>query len=151
MIKHFPIFDTEKVIKTFSERDGVQIVYVCTSDILRSDNPKDIFYRADGSPHPEFGNRYFGLSMDRAGSVWISDADKIEDLEFGLVENDAGELEYSQSHHDYKQFKNGNMIDGGREYIRTTDGCHIYRVVDGSMVTVVNAIEDNKNIVMSSN
>lgn len=133
-IKHYPIFDTKKVIEHYSHRDGVDIVYVCTTDLTVSDSPKDIFYRADGSVHPEFGNRYFGLSYDRTGgSVWICNADRVEDLQFGLVENDTSELEYSQSHHDYKMFKNGNMIDGGREYIRSS-GCNtVYRVKDGAM------------------
>ena len=133
-IKHYPVFDIEKVIDHYTKRDGVPIVYVCTTDLLTSDNPKDVFYRADGSHHPEFGNRYFGLSIDRmTGSVWICDADRVESLEFGVVENDNGELEYSQSHHDYKMFKNSNMIDGGRAYIRTS-GCQaVYRVKDGVM------------------
>jgi len=133
-IKHNPVFNIEKVIDHYTKRDGVPVVYVCTTDLLTSDNPKDVFYRADGSAHPEFGNRYFGLSIDRmTGSVWISDADRVEEFEFGVVENDTGELEYSQSHHDYKRFENGNMIDGGRMYIRTS-GCRaVYRVKDGVM------------------
>ena len=133
-VKHYPIFDTKKVIDHYRTRDGVDIVYVCTTDLITSDNPKDVFYRADGSHHPEFGNRYFGLSIDRVnGDTWICDADSVEKLEFGVVENDTGELEYSQTHHDYKQFKNGNMIDGGRAYIRTS-GCNaVYRVKDGVM------------------
>lgn len=134
-IKHRPIFDIEKVIDHYTKRDGVPVVYVCTTDLLTSDNPKDIFYRADGSSHPEFGNRYFGLSIDRVnGDTWICDADRVENFEFGVVENDNGELEYSQSHHDYKQFKNGNMIDGGRVYIRTSGCTAVYRVSNGQMI-----------------
>ena len=131
MVKHYPQFDIEKVIKHYTEKDGVEIKYVCTTDLKDSDRPWDIFYRA--TPHPEFGNRYFGLAS-RAGTVYINNADKVEQLTFGCVENDLGELEYSQSHHDYKMFKNGNMIDGGREYIRTTKGCNVYRVVNGEFV-----------------
>ena len=130
-IKHHPQFDTAKVEEIYTAKDGVPVKYVCTTDIYSSDQPYDVFYRA--TPHPEFGNRYFGLTS-RGGSVYISNADKVEELGFGLVENDAGELEYSQSHHDYKHFTNGNMIDGGREYIRTSKGCYMYRVVNGDMV-----------------
>ena len=64
----------------------------------------------------------------------ICNADNVEELEFGVVENDAGQLEYSQSHHDYKSFNNGNMIDGGRAYIRTSGCTAVYCVRDGEMV-----------------
>jgi hypothetical protein len=154
MIKHKPIFDVEKVIKHYTERDGVPVVYVCTSDVLTSDNPKDIFYRADGSSHPEFGNRYFGLAMDRSGSIWISNADRIESLEFGMVADSSGDLHYSQSHHDYKVLDNGKMIDGGRVYIRS-NGCSVVMKVKDGILTAIDEVDtasiDNKNIIMSSN
>lgn len=138
MIKHDPIFPTDKVVEYYSNKDGVSVQYVCTTDISQSDCPADVFYRE--TPHPEFGNRYFGLYTDREGRVMITNADKIEDLEFGMVENDAGELEYSKSHHDYKEFENGNMIDGGRQYIRASLGCDVYRVKDGEFVKDANDI-----------
>ena len=53
----------------------------------------------------------------------------------GLVENDEGNLEYSQYRHDYKSFKNGNMIDGGRDYIRSSGKVFVYVVRDGKMIT----------------
>ncbi len=130
MIKHYPQFDTKKVIEHYEQKDGVPILYICTSDIYTSDHPVDIFFRE--SPHPEFGNRYFGLYAYN-GDLMICNADNVEELEFGVVENDAGQLEYSQSHHDYKSFDNGNMIDGGRAYIRS-NGCNkVYVVRDGEM------------------
>ena len=131
-IKHYPVFPTEKVIEHYSNKDGVPVKYVCTTDINRSDMPVDIFYRE--TPHPEFGNRYFGLFYDPAERVMITNADLVEEFEFGMVENDVGDLEYSQSHHDYKQFENGNMIDGGRQYIRSSLGCDVYRIKDGEFV-----------------
>lgn len=131
-IKHYPVFDVQKVKEHFDNRDGVPVQYVCTTDIVRSDMPVDIFYRK--TPHPEFGNRYFGLFYDPAGRVMITNADLVEEFEFGMVENDVGDLEYSQSHHDYKLFENGNMIDGGRQYIRSSLGCDVYRIKDGEFV-----------------
>ena len=131
-IKHYPVFPTEKVIEHYSNKDGVPVKYVCTTDIKRSDMPVDIFYRE--TPHPEFGNRYFGLFYDPAERVMIINADLVEEFEFGMVENDVGDLEYSQSHHDYKLFENGNMIDGGRQYIRSSLGCDVYRIKDGKFV-----------------
>ena len=135
MIKHYPILDIEKAIKHYEEKYNVPITYICTTDLRVSDHPVDVFFRE--SPHPEFGNRYFGLYAYN-GDLMICNADNVEELEFGVVENDAGQLEYSQSHHDYKSFKNGNMIDGGRAYIRS-NGCNeVYVVRDGSM-QVINA------------
>jgi len=131
-IKHNPVFPTEKAVKHYTEQDGVPVQYVCTTDLVLSDCPADVFYRS--TPHPEFGNRYFGLYANREGRVMITNADRVEELEFGMVENDDGELEYSQSHHDYKHFQNGNMIDGGRQYIRSSLGCDVYRVKDGEFV-----------------
>jgi hypothetical protein len=91
----------------------------------------DIFYRE--TPHPQFGNRYFGLYHN--GNLMIANADRIESVEFGLVEDDEDGLQYSAHRHDYKMFENGNMIDGGRSYIRSS-GCTVYRYVvrDGEMV-----------------
>jgi hypothetical protein len=129
-IKHHPQFDTEQVCQTYSEKDGVPVTYVCTTDLNASDVPVDVYYR--GTPHPQFGNRYFGIYYDAyRDQVMICAADIVENFEFGLVENDNNELEYSQSHHDYKTFKNGNMIDGGRQYIRSNGNDKLYRVKDG--------------------
>jgi hypothetical protein len=132
-IHHDPIFNTEAIIEHYEEKDGVPVTYVCTSDLRASDVPCDIFYRE--TPHPEFGNRYFGLYWDHSrGHLLITNADVIEELEFGFVENDNGEYEYSQSHHDYKTFNNGNMIDGGRVYIKSSNGADLYKVKNGKFI-----------------
>ena len=132
-IKHYPqIVDVQKVVEYYSEEDGVEVKYVCTTDLIASDVPVDVFYR--DAPHPEFGNRYFGLYYDRVrDAMMICSADVVETFDFGMVENDNGELEYSQSHHDYKMFENGNMIDGGRVYIRGS-GDDVYRIKDGEFI-----------------
>ena len=64
----------------------------------------------------------------------ITNADRIEKQEVGCVEDDDDNLQYSAHRHDYKMFGNGNMIDGGRSYIRSS-GCPVYRYVvrDGEM------------------
>ena len=133
-IKHFPITNTDKVCYIYSAKDGEPINYVCTTDFKMSDRPVDIFYRE--TPHPKFGNRYFGIAVNyEDGSYSIFNADEIEKFSFGMVEDDDGDLQYSQSHHDYKSFDNGNMIDGGREYIRSShNNVCIYVVRDGKMV-----------------
>jgi hypothetical protein len=141
MIKHEPQFDTDKICKIYSEKDGVPIKYVCTSALGDEAQAMDIFYR--DTPHPKFGNKYFGIyrqvpphfDTNLSGKIMITNADRIEQAEFGLVEDDDGNLQYSAHRHDYKQFENGNMIDGGRSYIKSS-GCPVYMHVvrDGEMV-----------------
>ena len=127
-INHEPLFDTAKVEKIYSEKDGVDVRYVCTTDLKASDVPVDVFYRA--TPHPEFGNRYFGLYHDHfRGHTMITNADEVEELEFGMIEVD-GKYYYSQSHHDYKVVE-GKMIDGGRAYIRSSGGATVMRITNG--------------------
>jgi hypothetical protein len=119
-IQHRPLFDTDKVCKHYSEKDGVPIKYVCTSALGHEAQAMDIFYRE--TPHPEFGNRYFGMYFVSTGpkeeqrQVWITNADKIEDAEFGMVEV-AGGLHYSQHRHDF--YSVGDVaVDGGRSYFK---------------------------------
>jgi hypothetical protein len=134
MIKHEPLFDTNKVCELYSKKDGVPVTYVCTSALGHETQAMDIFYRK--TPHPEFGNRYFGLYHNYfSGGIVIANADKIEQAEFGLVEDDDGNLQYSAHRHDYKEFKNGNMIDGGRAYIKSSM-CEVkhYVVCNGEMM-----------------
>jgi hypothetical protein len=114
-IKHANIFNVDKVIKIYEEKDGVPIKYVCTTDLRQSDRPYDVFYRE--TPHPEFGNKYFGLTYSYENDILIASADVIEELEFAMIEDKDGNLWYSQCHHDMLVI-DGNMIDGGREYVR---------------------------------
>lgn len=135
-IKHRPHFNTDGVSKYYTERDGVEVKYVCTTDLTASDVPVDVYYRA--TPHPEFGNRYFGLYWDNyRDAAMICNADLVEGYRLDMVKNDDGDYEYSQSHHDYKKFKNGNMIDGGRLYTKTSHGIDAsYEVINGELVPV---------------
>jgi len=136
MIKHEPLFDTQKICEHYREKYGVPIPYVCTSALGDEAHAMDIFFRE--TPHPEFGNRYFGLYRNAmSGKLMITNADRIESLEFGLVEDDDGDLQYSAHRHDYKRFENGNMIDGGRAYIRcAANEVKHYVVRNGVMVEV---------------
>ena len=134
MIKHEPLFDTDKICEHYTEKDGVPFKYVCTSALGHEAQAMDIFYRE--IPHPEFGNRYMGLYYHpMSGNLMTTNADKIEKQEFGLVEDDDGNLQYSAHRHDYKRFENGNMIDGGRAYIRSSM-CEVkhYVVCNGEMM-----------------
>ena len=130
-IQHEPLFDTAKVEELYGRKDGCEVRYVCTSDLNASDVPCDIFYRAE--PHPDFGNRYFGLYWDSIrDSMMITNADIVESFEFGMIE-DQGKYYYSQSHHDYKVVE-GKMIDGGRAYIRSSGTAEVFKIQDGEFV-----------------
>ena len=83
-IKHEPLVDVKKAEKHYTDKDGVETVYVCTTDLRASDVPTDIFYR--DTPHPKFGNRYLGLFFDHfKGHMMICNADMVEELEFAVL------------------------------------------------------------------
>ena len=134
-IAHRTLFDTTQVIKHYSDKDGVPVKYVCTSALGNEAQAMDIYYRA--TPHPEFGNRYFGLCRGTyTGEVMITNADKIEDAEFGMKEHD-GEWHYSQHRHDF--YTVGDVsLDGGRAYFRCVGNISsptkFFTVKDGEFV-----------------
>lgn len=136
-IKHASLFDVEKIEKIYSEKDGVPVKYVCTTDLNASDTPFDIFYRE--TPHPQFGNRYFGIGNVR-GITMITNADRIESYDFGMIQDYNGDWWYSQSHHDCHMI-DGKMIDGGRAYIRGSD-FEVFKVKNGKFVSLVDDILD---------
>ena len=83
-IQHHPLFDTAKIEEHYTQKDGVEVKYVCTTDLTASDVPVDVFYRE--TPHPTFGNRYFGLYYDRIRDhMMITNADIVESFEFGMI------------------------------------------------------------------
>jgi hypothetical protein len=139
-IKHRPIFNTERVCKLYSEKDGVPVTYVCTTALGDGTQAVDVFYRE--TPHPEFGNRYFGLFYVDRYSTWeeisITNADRVEDLTFDMIEVD-GQWHYSQHRHDFYSV-GGTSIDGGRAYIRLVGDINVPRttlkVWDGEFVMV---------------
>ena len=142
-INHSPLFDTAKIEAHYSEKDGVPVKYVCTSATNEhAANAADIFYRAE--PHPEFGNRYFGLyySTDtrliQKRHMMITNADMIKTLEFGMIEGPEG-WEYSQHRHDYRTVGDC-AVDGGRSYFKRVGNlsvtCKFMKVVNGEFVDV---------------
>jgi hypothetical protein len=138
-INHSPILDTKRVCELYSQKDGVPVSYVCTSaPNLNATYAVDIFYRE--TPHPEHGNRYFGLYLNlhfaSDGTVMIANADPIEDLEFAMIEGPEG-WEYSQHRHDYRTVGDC-AIDGGRAYVKRVGDlsvpCKYMTVKDGEFV-----------------
>ena len=138
-IKHRPLFDTEAVTKFYSEKDGVPVTYVCTSAPNKEATyAADIFYRE--TPHPLYGNRYFGLymsEMDMDKKIMITNCDMIEDLTFNMIEGMNG-WEYSQHRWDYHQVGR-TAIDGGRSYLKLVGDIHakvkVMKVKNGVFVT----------------
>lgn len=112
-INHDNIFPIEDVIKHYEQKDGVEIKYICSTELEVDNQVCDVFYRE--TPHPEFGNRYFGLYSAR-GNVMIRSADNIEEYEFGMIDCN-GVWHYSQARHDFHS-TNCGAIDGGRRYTR---------------------------------
>lgn len=143
-IHHRPIFDTKRAEKLYSEKDGVTVTYVCTSALGSEAQAMDIFYRE--TPHPEFGNRYFGLYWNRLhfelpAQLMITNADKIEESEFGMKEHN-GEWHYSQHRHDF--YTVGDVsLDGGRAYFRCVGNVNSptkwFEIKDGEFVEKVDA------------
>ena len=134
-IQHAPLFNTKKAEQLYTEKDGVDVKYVCTSALGSQDFATDVFYRP--TPHPEFGNHYFGLYTNHfhqdKPTIMITNGDNIESLEFGMIES-KGKYYYSQHRHDYKVIDD-KMIDGGRAYIRS--GSHdvdVFKIQDGEFV-----------------
>jgi len=140
------MIDTGKVEKLYSEKDGVPVKYVCTSAVNNGTRALDIFYRE--TPHPDFGNRYFGLYYTTGSWViddpvrfddmqlMITNADSIEGLEFGMIEGADG-WEYSQHRHDYRVVGKC-AIDGGRAYVKRggdmSAPCKYMTVKDGKFL-----------------
>ena len=140
-INHRPIFDTKRVCELYSAKDGVPVTYVCTSALGDEAQAMDIFYRE--TPHPEFGNRYFGLyynmydtRVTQEPRLMITNADKIESVEFGMKEHN-GEWHYSQHRHDF--YTVGDVsLDGGRAYFRCVGNVRTltkwFEIKDGEFV-----------------
>jgi len=144
-IKHQPFFIIEEVEKHYSEKDGVEVKYVLTSALKNDTVPVDIYYRA--TPHPEFGNRYFGLYVNPFdGKVMICNADFIEELDVAMIKDKDGEWHYSQHRHHMEPFtyistegkEETGGIDGGRTYVRTLgmSNYSTFKVKDGGFTEV---------------
>lgn len=130
-IKHEPIFKTDVMAEHYSKKDGVAVKYVCTSALGGEARAMDIFYR--DTPHPQFGNRYFGVFVDINDRIMITNADRIDGAEFAMIQDGEGNLHYSAHRHDYKTV-NGKMVDGGRAYIRSSGDVVLYKICDGEIV-----------------
>ena len=132
-IRHYPLMNFRKYEKEYSELNECSVNYVCTTELGATDVPVDIYYQE--FPHPKFGNQYFGLYYHPIhNTVRIMNGDSVMEKNFGLVENDLGELEYSKTKSDEKVFSNGNMISGGRAYIKSNGDVKTFIIQNGRFI-----------------
>lgn len=124
---HNTTINVEEIAKTYSEKDKVPVHFVCVTD-FGNNSPTYVFYRE--TPHPEFGNRYFGIRFDLTGG-YIMNADSVENQVFSCIIVD-DTCYYSRYRHDYVSV-DGCFIDGGRNYTRSN--CETYPAIvkDGVM------------------
>jgi hypothetical protein len=103
-----------------------------------NDSPVDVFYQ----PKPDTSKghtHYFGMFIETdpytgqsTGSVYITEASSAFSESITGVLTDSGEVIVSRYRHNYVE-KQGKMIDGGRDYIRSNAAGPYVRVkVDGS-------------------
>ena len=81
-----------------------------------NESPVDVFYQ----PNPDTSKghtHYFGMFVQQ-GSVWITEASTAFSDPITGVLTESGEVIVSRYRHDYVE-KDGKMIDGGRDYVRS--------------------------------
>ena len=122
----------EANIKKAEELYGAKYMgYWCTKRLNGeswNDNPVDVFYQPN--PDTEKGHKhYFGLFV-QGGVLYITDATSAFSDPITGIETDDGEVIVSRYRHDYVE-KDKYMIDGGRDYLRTSGGPFVRIRVDG--------------------
>ena len=99
-----------------------------------SDQPVDVFYQ----PNPDVSkghSHYFGMFRTFEGQVMITNAESAFSEPITGLLTDDGEVIVSRYRHDYVE-KGPYMIDGGRNYLRTSGSNSDGKLV---RVTVVNS------------
>lgn len=132
-LSHTPNLEIRDIEVFYSKKDGVEVSYVCSSDLNGEGFSYDIFYRK--TPHPKYGNRYFGLFVKPGNGIFITNADRVEDFVFNMILDKKGVFHYSSHRHDLKVIGN-LMIDGGRSYTRTNSKTHSFSVKDGKFIPI---------------
>ena len=106
-----------------------------------NDSPVDVFYQ----PNPDTSKghtHYFGMfiktdpySGEGSGSVYITEASSAFSDVIAGIPTDDGEVIVSRYRHDYVE-KDGRMIDGGRDYTRSSVHRSVSITVDGDKFIV---------------
>ena len=129
--------EPEKVEKKYN------VKFVCEAPLKYRGGWRDqsslIFY---GEKHPQ-GSNYMALSVKydvdgKFQDLVITDGISATEEDItGILDGD--EIIYSRYRHDYRVGKTGIMIDGGRDYLRSSNGhLVILRIIDGNLEMVEN-------------
>lgn len=113
-------FNEAQIKKIEELKDAKYMGYWCTKRLDGSWNerPVDVFYQPN--PNVELGHKhYFGMFVQN-GSVWICDATTAFEEAIGGIITEDGEVLVSRFRHDYVTKEGGYMIDGGRDYLRSS-------------------------------
>lgn len=119
-------------IRKIEERYGAKYMgYWCTRNSRGgwNERPVDVFYHP--KPKTELGHtHYFGMFIQEDVVYITNAASAFSEPLTGALCSD-GEVIISRYVHDYIE-KNGVMIDGGRDYVRSTTGKLVRVTVEGS-------------------
>ncbi len=106
-----------------------------------NDSPVDVFYQ----PNPDTTKghtHYFGMFIKRdpysgegTGSVYITEASTAFSEPIAGIPTNDGEVIVSRYRHDYVE-KDGRMIDGGRDYTRSSMHPTVTVTVDGDKFVI---------------
>jgi hypothetical protein len=119
-------------IKVIEEKYGAKYMgYWCTKRLNGeswNDNPVDVFYQSE--PDTEKGHKHhFGMFVQN-GTLFITDATSAFSDPILGIETEDGEVIVSRYRHDYVE-KDKYMVDGGRDYFRTSGGPIVRIRVEG--------------------
>jgi hypothetical protein len=117
--------------KTEELYNATYMGYWCTKRLNGeswNDNPVDVFYQPN--PDVEKGHKhYFGLFVQN-DTLFITDATSAFSDPIMGIETEDGEVIVSRYRHDYVE-KDNYMVDGGRDYFRTSGGPVVRIRVEG--------------------
>jgi hypothetical protein len=109
-IAHTPNLIVEQVQDWFLAQKEQEYSYVATTTLPEHDPSKlfDVYWS---------GTDYYGVAYsEEYGEVTSQRLEDFEELLFTVVEDDGGYWRYSESVSDYREFLNGNIIQGGRSF-----------------------------------
>ena len=114
-------FNEDKIKKAEELYGAKYMGYWCTKRLdgnSWNDVPVDVFYQ----PNPDRAkghSNYFGLFF-QDDQLWITDAQSAFSETIGGIITDDGEVLVSRYRHHYVTKEGGYMIDGGRDYLRSS-------------------------------
>lgn len=131
-------------IRKIEEKYGAKYMgYWCTKSPRGhwNESPVDVFYQ----PNPDTSKghtNYFGMFIrtdpftgEGSGSVYITEASSAFSDPIAGIPTDDGEIIVSRYRHDYVE-KDGRMIDGGRDYTRSSMHPTVRITVDGDRFVI---------------